>query len=168
MSSVHSLLDDLKGNVDPQHNCPCQGKFWGVRTLRFSPSSALGRLNSYNDNRELLVFSEHQSTIHFVDARTFDTSPESRQSLFLPSILQRYPRSLYSEQSNKLADTMASKRGKKRKRTDLSDTDDEAERKRRELVDGNVDSIEVPRRPVSTQGKGYTSSIAYHDLVPVA
>jgi hypothetical protein len=132
--------------VDPRHNCPCQGKVWGVRSLRFSPSSTLGRLNSYSDNRELLVFSEHQSTIHIVDARTFDTSPESRQSLFLPSILQRYPRALHSEQLTKPVEEVIAKRGKKRKRN--GDTDgDEAERKRREPADGATDLM----RPVSRQ-----------------
>lgn len=148
-------MEDHDGDVDPNpnHRCPCQGKTWGVRSLRFTPSSSLAGLDPYGDNRELLVFSEHQSTIHIVDARTFDTSPDSRQRLFLPDILQRYPKSSYIEQTTKTANAIQlDRRGKKRKRGELSDSDgDDAERKRRETADELVDNAEIVARPVSNQ-----------------
>ncbi|PVF93784.1 hypothetical protein CPB86DRAFT_86347 [Serendipita vermifera] len=128
------------GNLSATFNN--MGKTWGVRCLRFMPSSSLGHLGASTPqfgDRELLVVSQHHSTIHFVDARTFDTSPSARTSIFLPDIIKQYPTSLYSSPPpvpnwSQITEADAPL-SRKRKRVDSDGSDTEVERKRREILE---------------------------------
>jgi hypothetical protein len=136
-----SFASRSAGNLSATFNS--MGKTWGVRRLQFMPSSSLGYLGASTPQfgeRELLVVSQHHSTLHFIDARTFDTSPSARTSLFLPDIVKEYPTSLYSSPppvqtwSQITGDDASLSR--KRKRTDSDGSDDEVDRKRREILEG--------------------------------
>ncbi|KAG8847642.1 hypothetical protein FRC20_002714 [Serendipita sp. 405] len=132
IGSRWSMRHELEGNVDPElEKGVSLGKNWGIRCLRFSPASSFGFSGPY---RELLAFSSHQSNLHFVDARTFDTNESFHTSLFLPDVFKRHTLSSYSNDPAHVDLTepiTPSSFAKKRKRAD-SDGDGNVEPKRRE------------------------------------
>lgn len=132
-----------EGNVDPGRGC--LGKFWGIRSLRFASSSSYGL---GGERRELLVFSEHQSSVHLVDARTFSTDPDSFRSLHLPDIVKKYPISAYDATQASLAAQTVDGQGRKRKRGG-SEVDGDGERKRRGQTSRMESTIPALRRSLA-------------------